>query len=75
MAQSSVPTPKKELASFGKTGEQQAADFLCSLGYRLIGTNYKAGRVGEIDLIMQNGDTLVFIEVRTRHTTSGGTPE
>ncbi|TNC99489.1 MAG: hypothetical protein FD121_225 [Gallionellaceae bacterium] len=49
----------------GVAAEQTAARFLQQQGLRLIQTNYRC-RYGEIDLIMKDGDTLVFAEVRMR---------
>jgi putative endonuclease len=53
---------KKE---FGAWGEAQTAQFLERHGYTIIARNYKKLR-GEIDLIAKKGDTLAFIEVKTR---------
>lgn len=63
----------------GNAGEQGAADFLVSRGYRLIDANVRpeGGMArGEIDLIAWDGDTLVFVEVKTRRARFGaqGTP-
>jgi putative endonuclease len=49
----------------GAQAEQLAAQYLQQQGLKLIVQNYR-GRFGEIDLIMQDGATLVFIEVRLR---------
>ena len=49
----------------GNRGEDLAAAFLARAGLRLITRNYRC-RYGEIDLILQDGDTLVFVEVRSR---------
>ena len=49
----------------GVQAELWAARFLQRQGLRLLAQNYRC-RVGEIDLIMQDGVTLVFIEVRMR---------
>ncbi len=49
----------------GRQGEQAAAKWLKKQGYRLITANYRC-RYGEIDIIAQDGDTLVFVEVKTR---------
>ena len=51
----------------GRWGEEQAREFLEGRGLRLRESNYLT-RMGEIDLIMVEGDTLVFVEVRTRNT-------
>ena len=52
----------------GAAAEKQAERFLKKQGLRIIARNYKTpGRGGgEIDLIAQDGDTLVFVEVRQR---------
>ncbi|MDO8890764.1 MAG: YraN family protein [Sulfurimicrobium sp.] len=55
----------------GKEAENQAASFLQSQGLRLVARNYRC-RMGEVDLIMEHGDTLVFVEVRLRHSASFG---
>lgn len=57
----------------GKLGEQIAADFLSSKGYTIITRNFQT-RSGEIDIIARDGDTLVFIEVKTRKNEKFGKP-
>lgn len=52
-------------SALGKQGEQIAADFLKREGYALIGANWRCPQ-GEFDLIAKQGETLVFVEVRTR---------
>lgn len=59
---------------FGKWGEQYAADYLQQCGYAILCRNF-SHRKAEIDLIVQKGSTLVFIEVKTRHSTHFGLPE
>ena len=49
----------------GRMGEEAAADYLANLGYRIIARNWRC-RIGEIDLIADDGGTLVFVEVRAR---------
>lgn len=49
----------------GNYWEQAAENFLQQRGLRTLTRNYRA-RVGEIDLVMMDGDTLVFTEVRFR---------
>lgn len=49
----------------GFISEQQACNFLKAKGLRLITNNYRCP-CGEIDLIMQDNNVLVFIEVRLR---------
>lgn len=54
-------------------GEVAAKKYLEEKGYRILGENY-AGRMGEIDLIAKDGDTLVFVEVKARENTAFGEP-
>ena len=54
----------------GDSAERIAETFLQGRGLTLVTRNYRC-RFGEIDLIMQQGDTLVFVEVRLRRTRQG----
>ena len=58
----------------GARGERLARRLLWRQGYRILHTNYRTC-LGEIDIVATEGDTLVFVEVRTRTTTAMGTPE
>jgi putative endonuclease len=58
----------------GILGERLACDFLGKNGYRILETNYRCPE-GEIDIIAQQEDTLVFIEVRTKRSKQFGSPE
>lgn len=49
----------------GEQAEALAAAFLTKKGFKLLAQNYRC-KVGEIDLVMQDKDTVVFIEVRSR---------
>ena len=49
----------------GASGEKWARQYLQRAGYRILHTNWR-GKSGEIDLIVQKSDKLVFVEVRTR---------
>ena len=49
----------------GAKAEALAAEFLAARGVRIVERNFRR-RCGEIDLIAQDGDTLVFVEVRLR---------
>lgn len=51
----------------GQQAEQIACDYLQQQGLLLITQNYHCRR-GEIDLIMRDNDTLVFVEVRARQS-------
>jgi putative endonuclease len=59
----------------GVLGEDMALVYLQQQQYRIIERNWRC-RTGEIDLIVQDGDLLVFVEVRTRSGTHNfGTPQ
>lgn len=49
----------------GKLGEAIAKEFLEQKGYRIEALNYRAGRA-ELDIVAKDGETLVFVEVKTR---------
>jgi putative endonuclease len=57
----------------GSFSEQQACRFLEAKGLRLLTQNYRC-MSGEIDLIMQHGNDVVFVEVRTRNHKGYGNP-
>jgi len=59
---------KKQL---GDAAEKQACRFLTARGLRLIEENYRCFR-GEIDLIMQDNEDIVFVEVRSRSSIKYG---
>ena len=63
----------RERISLGKSGEDIAVDYLQNCGYRIITRNYRR-KSGEIDIICLDGDTYVFIEVKTRKTRRYGHP-
>ena len=69
--------PKIDRPSLGEVGERLAVDHLAANGYRIVVTNFKVpidrntkgvAVTGEIDIIALNGDTLCFIEVKTRRS-------
>jgi putative endonuclease len=57
----------------GNRGERAAARYLRRLGYRIIARQY-ASPFGEIDLVCLDGETLVFVEVKTRRSLAAGHP-
>lgn len=59
--------------ALGKSGEKFAAKFLKKNGYKIKELNYRSP-LGEIDIIAQDGDTLVFVEVKTRTSKVFGSP-
>ena len=58
----------------GKFGEESAIDLLKTNGYRILARNYKT-KLGEIDIIARDKDTVCFIEVKTRHSDRFGLPQ
>jgi putative endonuclease len=55
----------------GRTGEDRALAHLRRLGFELVVRNHRT-RWGEIDLIVHDGSTLVFVEVKTRRASGAG---
>ncbi len=55
----------------GREAEQQAEAYLEQHGLRAVTRNYRTLR-GELDLVMRDGDSLVFVEVRYRKDTGFG---
>ena len=51
----------------GQRGELLAAAHLRARGYAIVDVNWRCTR-GELDIVARDGDTLVFVEVRARHT-------
>lgn len=61
-----LPTvPRSEVRAIGDRFETRALDDLKRAGLRLLARNFNT-RYGELDLIMRDGDTVVFVEVRYR---------
>ena len=58
----------------GKRGESLAAEYLARHGYTVVAQNYRYRR-SEIDLIVQQKRTLVFVEVKLRKNGAYGPPE
>ena len=55
------------LLPFGRRSEIEGAAYLRSLGFRIVASGYRI-QEGEVDLVAWDGDTLVFIEVKARHS-------
>src|SRR5574342_580574 len=66
--------PGREKKDLGKKGEEKALRFLKKKGYRIIEQNYVC-KMGEMDIIAKEKDTLVFIEVKTRTSSLFGPPQ
>jgi len=57
----------------GHYGEDIAAAYLQQKGYSIVERNYRK-RFGELDIIAEDGEVLVFVEVKTRSSTRFGSP-
>ncbi|MDA1299102.1 MAG: YraN family protein [Proteobacteria bacterium] len=60
-------------AEIGANAERDALRFLTKVGFREVTSNFHS-KAGEIDLIVEQGDLLVFVEVRFRQDSGRGTP-
>ena len=58
----------------GNLGEQLARQYLQDRGYEIMGAGVRT-KFGELDLVAREGETIVFIEVKTRRGEEHGTPE
>ncbi len=58
----------------GRVGETRAVHYLESIGYVVLDRNYRSSG-GEIDIVARDGDTFVFVEVKTGTTGTFGAPE
>ena len=56
---------------FGQAGESAAEEYLRHKGYRIVGRNLRSP-TGELDLVAEDGQVLVFIEVKARRTDAYG---
>jgi putative endonuclease len=59
--------------SLGQRGEAEAARYLRGLGYKIVARGSRS-HLGELDLVAVDGQTVVFVEVKTRESSSGGHP-
>ena len=59
--------------SLGSEGEGLAVEFLKKKNYKILAKNYKTF-IGEIDIVAKDGDTIVFVEVKTRANDAFGLP-
>ncbi len=62
-----------EKDDLGRRGEEAAASYLTSLGYRIVDRNWRCS-TGEIDIVALDRRELVIVEVKTRSTRGWGDP-
>ena len=63
----------REKKIIGRLGEEAALQFLGREGYKIIETNFRTS-FGELDAIAEHKDFIVFVEIKTRLTSSLGPP-
>ncbi|NDJ75045.1 MAG: YraN family protein [Chloroflexi bacterium] len=61
----SGPQPDRR-HTLGQHGENWVADRLQAAGYTILARNWRHPDLGELDIVAQEGDEIVFVEVRTR---------
>ncbi len=59
--------------TLGERGERLAARYLNRLGYKIL-ARHASGKLGELDLVALDGQTIVFVEVKTRQSLQHGHP-
>lgn len=64
----------KKTRDMGTEGEKCAVSFLRENDYTILKTNYRVGRIGEIDIIAKDAEYICFVEVKTRRSYSFGMP-
>jgi putative endonuclease len=69
-----VSEPKAEHLAAGEWGEGVAADALKQAGFRILASRIRFGPREELDIVCRDGETLVFVEVKTRRSESFGRP-
>ena len=60
--------------AFGMAGEEAVVRWYRDAGYVVLDRNWRRHGLGELDVIVAGGDTIVFCEVKTRRTDAFGTP-
>lgn len=63
-----------EKLKFGRLAESAAVEFLKTKGYKILQCNYR-NKLGEIDIIAEDKDTICFVEVKARHSLDLGEPQ
>ncbi|HNR30603.1 MAG TPA: YraN family protein [Candidatus Hydrogenedentes bacterium] len=66
--------PWRDTRPLGRQAEDLAARFLRRAGYRILAQNLRLGRY-EVDIVARQGDTIAFVEVRSRRDPDPVAPE
>jgi putative endonuclease len=71
-----APSPRQPSSTrdLGRLGEDLAVEFLVRRGLEILARNLRS-RLGEVDILAQEGLTLVFVEVKARRAGSGDPPQ
>ena len=69
-----LPSHSEGHLALGRWGEHQAAIHLKRFGWKVLRRNFRAPGGGEVDLVCRDGETLVFVEVKTRRSEELGRP-
>lgn len=59
----------------GNVSEDIAVAYLIKSGYSIIKRNFRYGMIGELDIVAKEGNTLVFVEVRSKSKVDAVSPE
>ncbi|MBI3307054.1 MAG: YraN family protein [Candidatus Omnitrophica bacterium] len=70
---SSQPKPPFRI-SLGDRGEMVGAAYLVRNGYKILEKNYRC-LLGEIDIVAEKGERIIFVEIKTRNSEMFGRPE
>jgi putative endonuclease len=69
-----VSSPRKNTRAAGNRGEDAAAAYLEQRGWEIVARNWRAGKLGEIDIVALDGRTLAIVEVKTAGGSGFGDP-
>ena len=69
-----VSSPSCNKVDLGRKGEDLAEQYLIDKGYRILQRNEQVGH-SDIDILAREGETLIFVEVRTKSNGNRGLPE
>ena len=67
MVENKEKSKRERAAEWGRLGEEITKEYLIKKGYPITEQNWRCGNRLEVDLISQQGEEMVFIEVKTRN--------